>query len=152
MTSNEIVAYLQRTLRTFQSRNWQPSDLRAMQAVVDYGRPYIGINRPKGYRKRRAKHCFLNPALLALTDRGTYVEGFASSPNVGIVHHAWISLDGAHAIDTTRDEPADCHYFGISFPNKIVARYAMLNDGYIVPLLAQGLPDGGILPVTSTAV
>jgi hypothetical protein len=47
------------------------------RAVVEYGSAYIGIDRPKGYRQRAVKQCFINPTRLAFKDRGTYVEGFA---------------------------------------------------------------------------
>jgi hypothetical protein len=51
--------------------------MHGMREVVAHGRPYIGVDRPKGYRKRKPKQCFWNAAHLALTDRGTYVEGYA---------------------------------------------------------------------------
>ena len=118
----EIFADLEQRLRFFQDKQPTAQWCSNMRAVIDYGRPYVGINRPKGYRKRKAKQCFWNAARLAINDCGTYVEGYASLPIGGpALHHAWVTLDGVHAVDVTWDAPADCHYVGIAFPKKIVA-------------------------------
>ncbi len=45
--------------------------------VIEHGRPFTGVRRPKGYRQRAAKQCFRNAAMLAVDGRGTYVEGYA---------------------------------------------------------------------------
>ena len=41
------------------------------------------------------------------------MEGVALSR--GSIHHAWITLDGTHAVDVTWREPSSA-YFGIAFP------------------------------------
>ena len=52
--------------------------LTVEEAVLKYGRANIGIERPKGFRRQRArKHCFMNAADAALRGRGQYVEGYA---------------------------------------------------------------------------
>jgi hypothetical protein len=79
--------------------------------VGDAGREFIPATRPKGYRKGRDKHCFGNAGELALFGRGRYVEGFAMDDEAGWIHHAWLTLDGIHAIETTWSEPA-MFYFG----------------------------------------
>jgi hypothetical protein len=132
MTSSKIIADLKDMLRAFQGKGW--SARSAMRAVINHGRPYVGVKRPKGYRKRKAKYCFHNAAMLAIEGRGTYVEGFASFLDGMPIHHAWVTLDGVHAIDVTwtwRD-PADCSYFGIAFPTQILARHF-----YLIPLLSN---------------
>jgi hypothetical protein len=130
-----IIAALEFRLRIFAGT----AQAEQMRAVIEHGRPYVGISRPKGYRKRKARACFWNAADLALNERGTYVEGYAQSPASGellIIHHAWLTLDGVHAIDVTWDVPADCRYLGIPFPNEIVRRYSL--DGRDrVPLLSS---------------
>jgi hypothetical protein len=83
-------------------------------ALLDHGRPFVGIARPKGYRRlRRVQHCFFNSLTIA-TDEcgtypqgGTYVEGYAiSRDGRGVpLHHAWITLDGTNAIDVTWRAP-----------------------------------------------
>jgi hypothetical protein len=104
------------------------------EAVLAYGRPFIGVSRPKGYRQRGAKRCFANAGNLALCERGIYVEGFALGRGIAI-HHAWITLDGVHAIDVTWDRQAsDCHYYGIPFSNDVLRRLA-LRRGYWGPVL-----------------
>jgi hypothetical protein len=59
------------------------------------------------------------------------------------IHHAWVTLNGVHAIDVTWNAPADRHYFGIPFPNEIVSRYGF--DGrYSVPLLSDYKPSAAL--------
>jgi hypothetical protein len=155
LTSAEIIASLKRRLRLFEDkgrlqqppgpfRDWRPPERFSIRAVVENGRPYVGISRPSGYRKRKARQCFYNAADLALTDRGTYVEGYASSPTSGgPMHHAWVTLDGVHAVDVTWDGPADCYYVGIPFPNEIVARHG-IDGGDWVPLLSPCGPSAAL--------
>jgi hypothetical protein len=87
---------------------------------------------------------------LALDDRGTYVEGYASHRGCP-KHHAWVTLDGAHAIDVTRDNPGDCHYFGIAFPNKIVSRYGALQGSYWASLLSESKPSAALRALLAAA-
>ena len=55
--------------------------------VLEYGRPFVGIARPKGYRRRwMVKQCFRNAGILADTGRGTYCEGFVDSASLFHVH------------------------------------------------------------------
>jgi hypothetical protein len=86
-------------------------------------REFVPIKRPAGYRQRKAKACFDNCSELALDDRGKYCEGFAVSAesDAFAVHHAWITLDGIHAIDPTFKEPG-AFYFGIEYDNHAVAK------------------------------
>jgi hypothetical protein len=83
-------------------------------------RVFVPIKRPKEYHKRRDKECFFNAADLAIADRGRYVEGFAVNRLGLAVHHAWITLDGVHAIDVTWQEPG-VFYCGIEYDIKTVA-------------------------------
>lgn len=91
------------------------SDARRERFVLDNGVPFMGAERPEGYRKGRDKHCFANAARLAFNGRGTYVEGFATSGLVvrfitpgsrSTVRRRWIR--------PWRD-PANCQYFGVPF-------------------------------------
>jgi hypothetical protein len=114
----------------------------SMRESLDHGRFYVGIIRPKDYRKRAKKRCFYNAARLALDDRGLYVEGYAIHRH-GLVHHAWVTLDGVHAIDVTWDDPPDCHYFGIAFPKEIVSRYGY-SQGSWVSMLSEDKPSAAL--------
>jgi hypothetical protein len=151
LTGAEIIADLKRRLRLFQDKGWPHPERFLMHAVVDHGRQYVGISRPKGYRKRKDKQCFWNAADLALTDRGTYVEGYANLPaGGGPMHHAWVTLDGVHAIDPTWRDPTNCHYVGIAFPKEIVARYG-ISEGYFVPLLSDYEPSAALRELLAAA-
>jgi hypothetical protein len=92
----------------------------SMRESLDHGRFYVGIIRPKDYRKRAKKRCFYNA-----------------------VHHAWVTLDGVHAIDVTWDDPPDCHYFGIAFPKEIVSRYGY-SQGSWVSMLSEDKPSAAL--------
>jgi hypothetical protein len=129
--SNPIVADLRRRV------SFSQGNVAVEEAVLAHGRPFIGVSRPKGYRQRGAKRCFANAGDLALCERGIYVEGFALGPDDrGIaIHHAWITLDGVHAIDVTWVRQAsDCHYYGIPFSNDVLERL-LLRRKYWGPVL-----------------
>lgn len=70
MTSSKIIADLKDMLRAFQGKGW--SARSAMRAVINHGRPYVGVKRPKGNRKRKVKYCFHNAAMLAIEGRGCH--------------------------------------------------------------------------------
>jgi hypothetical protein len=131
----DITADLKNMLHEYQERGWSAFDI---SAVLNHGRPYIAAKRSKEYRARKPKRCFSNAAKLAFRGLGTYVEGFAAFRGNVPLHHAWITLDGLHAIDVTWvwHDPDDCHYFGIEFPGEILARYCMSHDCW-VPLLSD---------------
>jgi hypothetical protein len=48
--------------------------------------------------------------------------------------HAWVTLDGKHAIDPTLHAP-EFSYFGIEFPAKLVAQKFISNGNHFGPLL-----------------
>jgi hypothetical protein len=85
------------------------------EAVLKHGRPFIAIGRPTGYRLGRVKQCYANAGKAACAEKGIYVEGFAMDSK-RFFPHAWITLDGIHAIDLTlRDPVNNFFYFGIPF-------------------------------------
>jgi hypothetical protein len=92
------------------------------KAILHHGRPFIGVDRPKHFRLGKIKECFVNAGVLADAGRGIYVEGFITTPVHSIpIHHAWITLDGVHAVDVTLREPApNCSYFGIPFSSEVL--------------------------------
>ena len=110
-------------------------DPKVEPAVLKYGRAFIGINRPKGYRQRAAKNCYLNSFYLADAERGVYVDGFSLLPDQGLLfRHAWITLDGIHAVDVTLRHPApECHFFGIPFSLEILSAEVVARQG-LLPL------------------
>ena len=76
--------------------------------------------------------CFANAGYLAYNLLGLYVEGFASPPGQPPVHHAWVTLDGVHAIDVTFRKPAtDCLYFGIPIPLNVLQKWIERPNGYL---------------------
>jgi hypothetical protein len=62
------------------------------------------------------------------------------------IEHAWITLDGKHAVDQTLPGAPKHAHFGIEFPYKLVAR-VMARNGYAIPLLT----DPEIVAVLETA-
>jgi hypothetical protein len=112
-TDHPVVAACRCVIARADAGKW--IDARRERFVLDHGRSYSGAERPRGYRHQRArKQCFMNAASLALDGRGTYVEGFAIRTGTPVLH-AWITLDGATAIDPTWPDATACHYFGIAF-------------------------------------
>jgi hypothetical protein len=103
-------------------RNW--GNVERETLVVEYGRPFVGIARPKGYRQWARKQCFRNAGALADRRQGTYCEGFVLTPPhySMCIHHAWITLDGKSAIDVTFPNATECRYFGIPFSDSVFAR------------------------------
>lgn len=119
------------------------------KAVLAHGRPFVGIARPKGFRLRAKKHCYMNAAIVASDHgRGTYVEGFAIG-RCGLVAHAWLTLDGINAVDITWREPTfECQYFGIPFSVEVLRKFIVRTRAY-GPLLTpdelqQVLIDAGL--------
>ncbi len=115
------------------------------EAVLKYGRGYIGIERPKGFRHQRAREkCFMNSADAALRGRGKYVEGYAlNRPDHlrMIFHHAWITVDGIHAIDQTLPDPTAHDYFGIPFSNDVLNKAFAARGYYGILGLLLEQPD-----------
>ncbi len=92
-------------------------------ALEKSGREFTPIERPKGYRRQwRRGDCFRNAALIALHNHdATFVEGIAYNSMGCGFHHAWITLDGAHAVDQTWPTPGEV-YFGIPVAVKQLAQ------------------------------
>ena len=98
-------------------------NVKVEEAIRRYGRPFTGIARPKEFRPRTIKRCFNNAGNLASAERGIYVEGFGMRHD-WLFHHAWITVDGVHAIDVTlRDTGPGVSYFGIPFSPKVFSRW-----------------------------
>ena len=95
----------------------------AVKAVLKAGQSFTGIARPKGYRQMRLKQCFWNAGRLALEHRGIYVEGFVLTPGSWSIPHAWLTLDGIHAIDVTLKDAPAYHYFGIAFSHEVLCEW-----------------------------
>jgi hypothetical protein len=76
------------------------SNLKVEELVLKYGRPFISVDRPKGFRLGAKKECFLNSYYAADKGQGFYVEGYGLHED-WLFHHAWITLDGLHAVDVT---------------------------------------------------
>ena len=66
------------------------SNTNVEKAVLKYGRPFIGTARPKGYRQRARKECFLNSFGLADSERGFYVKCYGLHYNYSLFQHAWV--------------------------------------------------------------
>jgi hypothetical protein len=108
-------------------------------AVLRHGREYIGIARPKGFHQQRARQtCFRNAADTALQGRAQYVEGFVMSRRGALLHHAWLSVDGVHAINQTLPDAPELAYLGIPFSNAVLARGLLARRRWgLLALLAE---------------
>ena len=97
------------------------SDTSRERAVIAKGRPFVGIDRPREFRPRKEGANFANAQALACEGRGSYVEGFAlNGPGYPPIHHAWVTVDGIHAVDVSWRQTDQVYYFGIVFPMETV--------------------------------
>jgi hypothetical protein len=113
------------------------------RALLAHGRLFTGTPRPKGFPRYRApKQCYRNAGLIATYDgwqwkpkRGyRYVEGFAYHPGSDFLfQHAWVTLDGEHAIDPTLSFDSKRLYFGLEIPTEVLG--AALNESKQTRLL-----------------
>jgi hypothetical protein len=90
-------------------------------------------------QKRKAKQCYANAADIALyKGGGTYVEGFAVNNKFALpLLHAWITVDGADAMDPTLDAK-DYEYYGVAFDKDTLLKEMLRNGHY-------GLLDTGLM-------
>jgi hypothetical protein len=88
-----------------------PRDIR--RGVEQYGREYIPVPRPKGFRRGKPGQCWTTAlAWVRKHPEATYVEGIATIYGREY-HHCWITLDGVHAIDPTWPKPGE-RYIGLT--------------------------------------
>jgi hypothetical protein len=85
-------------------RAFHDFDDKVEKAALKHDRPFIGIERPKGYRHQPGQ-CFRSAGKLASCGRGIYVEGFAMPYGQAPVHHGWLTLDGIHDVQKSLDLP-----------------------------------------------
>jgi hypothetical protein len=115
------------------------SNLKVEEVVLKYGRPFTAVNRPKGFRLGAKKECFLNSYYAADKGQGVYVEGYGLIED-WLFQHAWITLDGLHAVDVTlRGSVSGYQFFGIPIPLVIMRAEAVVREGQL-PLLNHALP------------
>lgn len=103
-----------------------------MRFVSDAGQDWIPAAKPKSVQWGRRRECFANAARLALRGCGSgliYVEGWATSPNLGIaIHHGWVVGPSGEVIDNTWRDPGTS-YFGVAFSTNYL-RARLLEQGY----------------------
>lgn len=126
-------------------------DSRAQRLVAERGKLFTPIKVPKGLpRYRTAGQCYRNAQAAALDDdRLRYVEGVARSHATNMwIGHAWVTMDGFHAIDltwrgqtvplcrkesgltdTTVMNPAS-EYFGVEIPTADVGAFLVASGWY----------------------
>jgi hypothetical protein len=105
--------------------------------VIKYGKPYTRITKPKGLRWRTEKECFYNSYTAVMNKPELhlhYVEGYVLGGTSLLVHHAWVTADGHHAIDLTlrvleptAKIPFYVGYYGVAIPIKFIARKLALD-------------------------
>jgi hypothetical protein len=128
------------TLRRDVSISFGNTDVQKL--VLKYGRPFSPGPRPIGIRQRTSKQCFMNSFLVAEEGRAFYVEGYAlkiSSPSKHAFQHAWNTLDGIRAFDTTLKDNSDCLYLGVVVPVGLVGE-ELFKVGHYIPFLDARKP------------
>lgn len=95
----------------------------------------------KGLVRGRAKECYSNATNIALYRKEfTYVEGFAIREDLGLlIDHAWVIDKKGNVIDTTWNDPEDCHYMGVPIPyDELLSHitqkryYGMFSNGVMI--------------------
>lgn len=117
--------------------------------VLERGRFYESMPRPKKYRRGTPRYCFNNALSLVIKHPElTYVEGYASGAVIP-VQHAWVVGPDGKAMEITWEEPGDS-YYGVEFSREDLIRViahtklAGIMPGdyrFGFPLL-KGLPPG----------
>jgi hypothetical protein len=89
-------------------------DMPNIQLLHEFGRQWPH-KRTKMTGKMEAGQCYRNAFHLTLSDPGklTYCEGFAMSPGLIPLEHAWVVDHNGSVIDPTWDK--GCDYFGVAF-------------------------------------
>jgi hypothetical protein len=126
-------------------------ETKMLQRVIECGRPFTRIVKPKGFRWRKEKQCFYN-SLTTVFNKGVdmpdlrYVEGYVLT-EFGPLHHAWVTPDVVHAIDLTlREEPFA--YYGVIVPTKQACKLMMSGKRLLPALHALAAEDLGIDPAS----
>lgn len=117
--------------------------------IMQHGRWFDPLPKPKRIRWGVPKHCFMNAARLALNDLSlTYCEGYALG---GIpLHHAWVADAAGTVIDNTW-RTLGTGYFGVPFTRAFLVRrlakqkyYGLLDQWPDLEL--EHMEDADILP------
>ena len=117
--------------------------------VLEHGREWTPTQLQEKTPIKRGvpKQCFANSQAIlvkllkkGITDDYTYVEGYASSGDLGFllpVHHAWLVDREGQVIDVTWNKPETSVYFGVPFRSDYVfeliertSRYHSLIDHF----------------------
>src|SRR5262245_22007202 len=98
--------------------------------VLEHGKDFKGVKRPKGIRKGPNKQCYMNAALLAFERGLHYVEGIAIPEGLIPMHHAWCANDAGEAIDPTWRYPEKAEYRGVVISPAILRRELLKNKVY----------------------
>lgn len=93
---------------------------------------------PNNVAQMELGHCFANAARLTLERDWFYVEGYASSEDVGVpLLHAWNVTKGGKLVDATWRKPEKTEYFGVAFNRADMGRWLSKQKHY-------GLLDTGV--------
>jgi hypothetical protein len=145
-----VLAELKRRLAQYKRAGLGDNlDTNVLQRVIERGRTFTRIEKPKGFRWLKEKQCF-NNSLTTVLNKGLdmphlrYVEGYLLS-EFGPIHHGWVTLDGVHAIDLTLREES-FGYYGVIVPTKQACKLMMSGKRVLPALHALAAKDLGIDP------
>lgn len=90
----------------------RPADI---DFIVEHGQNYRGVSLPGGVRRFPLGECIPGADEFEARGLGRFVYGFALRPGTRRpIPHAWVSSDGATALDPTLPDPTGNTYWGAS--------------------------------------
>lgn len=140
-----------------------------LDLVLQHGQEFQSVPwktwRGRGYRRGKVRECFKNAFDLSYRSGLTYVEGFASSGGLPMIHHAWLVDPEGRVVDPTwRDNKPDefrrpveeWEYFGVPFEQDFVVDVLVRKNTYGVlddfKIYEQPLPDNAVRELTRSAI
>jgi hypothetical protein len=84
--------------------------------VLTEGKEMKGIPLPEKYKRGEMKMCFKNAFDLSINNQDLiYCEGYALTPGLFPILHAWCQDQDGNVIDNTWDNPEEVEYYGVQF-------------------------------------
>jgi hypothetical protein len=120
---NQVASFLEQMTEAF-----KPPMIPTERLVFRFGKEFPGHALPSKYKRGRPKECFNNAMNVSIYHDIRYVEGFALSPKLIPVAHAWCLDKDGRVIDVTWNKPEHCEYFGIIIPKKLLIQQVLKNN------------------------
>lgn len=123
---SDIVAFLKQMTDFF-----KPPMCPIERFILECGKDFKGVKRPKGIRKQRDGACYCNATLLAFENKElAYVEGYAIHDGLFPMLHAWCVTKTGEVVDPTWRYPEKSEYRGVIIPNEVLRVQILKNRVY----------------------